>query len=58
MSELFATIISVLIGPLALWAWLSMCAAERMWRDDQDDPSPVPEGWDAVRRFDRERRHD
>ena len=55
--EVLAVAFAAAFGPVVIWLWLGFCAADRALRDDQDDPSPVPEGWDAVRRVDQERRH-
>lgn len=57
-TEILGIIAAVVAVPLALWAWLSVCAVERMWRDHEDEAIPEREGWDAVRKLDQERKHD
>ena len=56
MSTEWLAVIGAVIGVMFVWLWFVILAAERAWRDDQEETvSAVPEGWDAVRRIEKER---
>ena len=57
MTDTLVINVIIIVSVMFVWLWLCIFAAERTWRDEQDEHAIAPaEGWDAVRRIEKERR--